>query len=532
MNNVSSHPVHIMPKISSDLSHKDSVGLPGVSFQQSLNAWKEEYKLIADTYNPCKAEPPRLLLNYCKEDIEERPTYLVEHPEAALLTVQKPLEVIRFCLPRLKYLFRSMCEEQNPRVLLCLVRLWHAISFVVTRDGFERLELREHSRQIVEKIKKMLKFRWTHSRECFHRVLLPQRYWPPSSYYHSDAYSNSILWCEMHAFEQCCFLRTCLDAELKFVFATPAVDALVTDLFYNNIAGSFRYGHIIPHQRRTEYSCYFRRKRILQRYRADLVLRMLYYPRYTPALMFSLEGSCKAVVLFLVGWVAVVVYGRHEYASFKGAPSEIVLVVMTAAQMIYELGQLEEINWDVRAHFCNVWNALDAVEILLLLGWVVVAAYNFDVARALLALSAIPLSLQMLQYLSLYREFGLLVLMVLGMTKDVVTVVAVYAVSVFGFGLCFYALYNGVEPFTSGGATALYLFQSTLGNANFNDIDRSKYSELCTAVLVVFLIFTAILLINLLIAKMSSTYERINQQSVEEWSFVKVSVSPLLVRIG
>jgi hypothetical protein len=241
--------------------------------------------------------------------------------------------------------------------------------------------------------------------------------------------------------------------------------------------------------------------------------------------MFCFEGLCKVVVLFLVGWVSVVIYGRMGYATFAWTVSEVLLVVMVVAQAVYEIGQLWECEWSLRSHFTNVWNALDAIEILLLFGWVALSGNHFVVARAMLALSAIPLSLQVLQYMSLHKDFGLLVLMVFGMTNDVLSVIIVYAVSVFGFGLCFYALYFGREPFTTPGATALYLFQSTLGNANFTDIDHSIYSGVGTGMLVVFLIFTAILLINLLIAKMTSTFERINQKSLEEWSFVKVSCS-------
>jgi hypothetical protein len=203
---------------------------------KSLRDWTALCRPIATDYHP----GDQILLDLPELQVEDRPMRLIEEPETALLGVRKPIGVIRFCLPRLKHLLRLMCEQQNPQVLLCLVRLWQAVSLAANRAGFESLETRMHADQIAEKIKVLLSFRWIGRLQCFHRVFLPKLFWPPSEYYDDDENSSSILWAEMHAFEACTPLRTCLNAELKCVFATPAVSALMTDLFCKNIAGSSR----------------------------------------------------------------------------------------------------------------------------------------------------------------------------------------------------------------------------------------------------------------------------------------------------
>lgn len=67
---------------------------------------------------------------------------------------------------------------------------------------------------------------------------------------------------------------------------------------------------------------------------------------------------------------------------------------------------------------------------------------------------------------------------------------------------------------------------ATLGNFNIEDID--PYLELLTAV---YMLSSAILLINLLIARMSTTHQRINDKALQEWSYVYASTVQSFVLI-
>lgn len=257
----------------------------------------------------------------------------------------------------------------------------------------------------------------------------------------------------------------------------------------------------------------------------------MYCPRYTPVVMFLLEGASKSFLLLLVSWVVLGVYGRDGHSIYAHTKAEGFLVLMLTTYLIYELGLLSERNWSLRKHFGNVWNALDAVSLSLILMWALLSpsARSFDVSRGALCLSAIPLSLQILQYISLVKSFGLLVLMIRSMFVDVLMFVVVYVVCIFGFGVCFHGLFYGHAPFNSKGGTLLFLINATLGEFDFDELADIVYIGLGTTVLVLFLVLTTVLLLNLLIAQMSSTYNRIMDRSREEWSFVLVSVIFLLL---
>jgi len=70
------------------------------------------------------------------------------------------------------------------------------------------------------------------------------------------------------------------------------------------------------------------------------------------------------------------------------------------------------------------------------------------------------------------------------------------------------------------------LNSATLGNFNIEDID--PYLELLIAI---YMLSSAILLINLLIARMSTTYQRINDKALQEWSYVYASTVQSFVLI-
>jgi hypothetical protein len=255
----------------------------------------------------------------------------------------------------------------------------------------------------------------------------------------------------------------------------------------------------------------------------DTYYRMLARPRYTPMVMFLVEGLGKAVMLVLVSYVGIVVYGKEGHGAFANTTAEGVLLLFLFTQLAYELGQLGTADWSVERYLNDAWNGLDVLSLGLVAGWALACCFphHFHVARSLLSLSAIPLSLQMLQYISLIKSIGLLVLMIKAMIVDVMTFVLVYVVSIFGFGVCFYGLFFDEASFDSSGATLLYLFQSTLGNFDFGALNGS-YGGVGTVVLVLFLVLTTILLINLLIAQMSSTYSRISERSRDEYAYLMV----------
>jgi hypothetical protein len=247
-------------------------------------------------------------------------------------------------------------------------------------------------------------------------------------------------------------------------------------------------------------------------------------PRYTPAIMFFIEGLSKLYTLALVSLVCFTTYGSQSADSYSNSAEENLLLMMLVAQTLYELGQLASCGWSLKDYFGGIWNILDVACCALLMIWAFLLPNRelFYLGKVAIAMSAIPLALVQLQYLSLIKTLGLLVLMIQSMMVDVSVFIVVYLVSIYGFTVCFRALFYTVNGFSSTGIAFVTLFQSTLGQFFFDDFDGT-YKMVGIVVMVIFLTLTNVLLVNLLIAQMSSTYNRIIFKSREEWTFIKVS---------
>jgi hypothetical protein len=252
-------------------------------------------------------------------------------------------------------------------------------------------------------------------------------------------------------------------------------------------------------------------------------------PRYTPAIMFFIEGLSKLYTLGLVSFVCFTTYGSLGKDAYSNSVEENLLLMMLVAQVLYELGQLASCDWSLKEYFGGVWNILDVTCCTLLAAWAFLLPNPrlFYLGKVAIAVSAIPLALVQLQYLSLIKTLGLLVLMIQSMMVDVYVFFVVYLICIYGFTVCFRALFFTVNDFSSTGIAFVTLFQSTLGQFFFDDFDGA-YKMVGIVVMVSFLTLTNVLLVNLLIAQMSSTYNRIIFKSREEWTFIKVTYKPHL----
>jgi hypothetical protein len=107
------------------------------------------------------------------------------------------------------------------------------------------------------------------------------------------------------------------------------------------------------------------------------------------------------------------------------------------------------------------------------------------------------------------------------MIREFAFFILLYWFVILGFGVFFLAIYYGTVEFKNTGGTILTLFEYTLNTFDFsvfntNDAMVNDLGRLCT---VFYLIFTAVILFNLLIAHMTSAYERVKAAATEEWSF-------------
>ncbi|XP_037932563.1 uncharacterized protein LOC119667344 [Teleopsis dalmanni] len=121
------------------------------------------------------------------------------------------------------------------------------------------------------------------------------------------------------------------------------------------------------------------------------------------------------------------------------------------------------------------------------------------------------------------RLTGPFVTMIYSMiTGDMFTFGIIYSIVLCGFSQAFYFLYKGHPQlqstmFNTFTSTWMALFQTTLGDYNYPDLNQTTYPNLSKTVFIIFMIFVPILLLNMLIAMMGNTYAHVIEQSEKEW---------------
>lgn len=258
-----------------------------------------------------------------------------------------------------------------------------------------------------------------------------------------------------------------------------------------------------------------------------------YSLRSCPVAMFGMELISKVFTVAVIAWVSVSDYGRkyktdYHFGDYSDEPitsGEILLSILMFSNLFYELGQLAEEDWKISRYLKDQWNMVDTLCMVVLIVWFVtrMVLRQNAVARIVLALVAIPESSGALRYLSVSKTLGVIVATTSAMFKDLLAFFAVYIVCVTGFGIFFFALFYGNSSFSSVPKTMSQMFQYTLTSFDFESFDStsSLVNALAQVVLAIYLILTAVLLLNLLIARMTNAYQRVDDKALQEWSFAK-----------
>lgn len=480
-----------------------------------------------------------------------------------------PIMVFNATKRRLCQFLRSLFDVQNRFVLICLLQACVALRSAAAQNQIEEEELMLEASYMEEVIVRIFQFRTLDDRRNVMSLLLPSL-GSFNTRLEGYEFAANILQTEE-------FLGMCIRYNIKSPLACMAV---------LNVVATLQWG----------YSVKGKSSHILNRFElihppSKYAYELCCNPRSCPAFMLILEGLSKAAMLTLVCWVSVHVYAFHELSGYTGSYGERMLLVMVATSIAYEIGKFMDMyskNTSVflalAQYFNVIWNSLSFVYCLLTFLWAVMLRYPSQNMRGriVLALSAIPLSFSIFQYLSINKLLGRLVIIIIAMTDDLVSFLVVYMVANLGFGMTLWALFreNKTLDYSTFGHVLMTLYataQDGLDYDPFPDTSRAGYSiyaghypayplpnndpvveptlgtdghgydavhssphtehevyyteELMVVGIVVYISFSAligIVLMNLLIARMASTHDRLENKSKAEWAYLTVwMVAPL-----
>eukprot|EP01125_Pyxidicula_operculata_P017287 TRINITY_DN6052_c0_g1_i1.p1 TRINITY_DN6052_c0_g1~~TRINITY_DN6052_c0_g1_i1.p1 ORF type:complete len:1100 (+),score=275.09 TRINITY_DN6052_c0_g1_i1:3-3302(+) len=131
--------------------------------------------------------------------------------------------------------------------------------------------------------------------------------------------------------------------------------------------------------------------------------------------------------------------------------------------------------------------------------------------------------IRLLQYLRFYRTTGPLIIAMKEMISDVINFLFLFVVVMMGWSIIMSQLVSSlVYEYKNVGSSVFTLLKAGIGGGDFIDVNSGGASlnqDIANVFFALYLLLSIILLINLLIAMMGSTYDRIQEEALGEWGF-------------
>eukprot|EP00752_Nemacystus_decipiens_P018673 g16741.t1 len=198
----------------------------------------------------------------------------------------------------------------------------------------------------------------------------------------------------------------------------------------------------------------------------------------------------------------------HSLSLSEGACA---LIFITAG--VYREGR--EMKRGIHGYFKDQWNVLDALGILCLFVGLVIR-WDDGTSRwgpAFYALSAPLVVSRVLFFAQILHFQGPMIQVIFRMTATLLQFGAVMLVVMIGFTMALHVLFHDLEDF---GDSLLGLFKAMLGDTGiFDEFSGERYDAVATVLLVVYLFIVTIMLLNLLIAILSTSHAQRGPPTVE-----------------
>ncbi|CBN74883.1 Transient Receptor Potential Channel [Ectocarpus siliculosus] len=171
------------------------------------------------------------------------------------------------------------------------------------------------------------------------------------------------------------------------------------------------------------------------------------------------------------------------------------------------------------------WNALDLLSLLFLTIGLVgrVVDWKSQLGPAFYALGAPLLVSRALFFVQIHPLQGPMIQVVFRMTRILLKFGFVIAVIMLGFTMAFHVLFRDFDSF---GESFLDLFKAMLGDTGFFEVfSGDTYDVVATFLLVVYLFIVTVMLLNLLVAILSTSHAQVEENIEREF---KVSIARMM----
>jgi len=241
--------------------------------------------------------------------------------------------------------------------------------------------------------------------------------------------------------------------------------------------------------------------------------------------------------------IALVVKAQDQHLTEFYAPVDLPMAAYLVGAIVEEATQF----WMLQDYLKDAWNLLD-VAIILSQSFYFAAMGTEAISRFCLGIT--PLFL-LLRVLAAFRNSetmpvsgaGTLIRTTIAMLQSICGFLLMFMYVIVAFAVCFYFIFHGefddesrphreevrrlhfgggssnhddaegADPFATMSSVFLWLFHAVLGDFRYTDMHGSKFEVPGIVLLTVFLLVSSIILLNFMIAILSGTYERHEENS-------------------
>eukprot|EP00752_Nemacystus_decipiens_P011600 g10301.t1 len=193
------------------------------------------------------------------------------------------------------------------------------------------------------------------------------------------------------------------------------------------------------------------------------------------------------------------------------------LLERTLVEKARAITEVRELRRDFTLFIADHWNPIDFLGVGLVASGVVVrlADRTSPWGQTLYALSVPLLFSRVLFFAQILRFQGPIIQVIFSMISELAKFGIIIVIIMFGFAMSFYALFRDVDTF---GHTFLTLFKGMLGEVGFFDeFQDNEFDEVATALFVIYLVVISIMLLNLLIAVLSTAHATVQGKAEQEF---------------
>lgn len=242
---------------------------------------------------------------------------------------------------------------------------------------------------------------------------------------------------------------------------------------------------------------------------------------------FGKRSHVKAMLFYFiyVGFAATSIYLFESLISSDVNQDSLALaliIVVLCFDSYFVYVEIEELLFSPVEYLTDIWNQIDLTviagsmtgNILRIIYW-----RDTNVSRITLSLASIAMWFNVLYFLRAFESTGPLVSMILRIAKDMQALMMVLMLVIVGFSQAFWLISNSEKDllFSEIDNSLLNSFAFMLGEYDTESFEGLPLESFGIFLSVVYMLVSAILLLNLLIALMGDSYADVKAKGLAQW---------------